>query len=205
MPGVSSAEDILRFWFCPEPKTPEEALARMGHWYGGGSDLDDEIHRRFGALVERARRGELDDWARTPRGSLALIILIDQFSRNLYRGRAAAFSHDGKALQLARDGYDAAAFEGFGTLEHVFAAMPFCHAESLEDQRRGLHLATRNALRAPPHLLSAAQLNVDWGRKHLDVVARFGRFPHRNETLGRSSTPEEQEYLAYCKATGQWL
>ncbi len=177
----------------------------MGRWYGGGPDLDQQIRERFGALLERARRGELADWARTPRGTLALIVLLDQFSRNLYRGKPEAFSHDDKALELARDGYDASAFKGFGTLEHVFAAMPFCHAENFEDQRRGLRLVTLNALRAPPHLLPAAKLNVEWGRKHLDVVARFGRFPHRNETLGRSSTDEELEYLAFCKATGQWL
>jgi uncharacterized protein (DUF924 family) len=115
------------------------------------------------------------------------------------------FSRDPKALRLAADGYDRGRFDGFGTLEHFFASMPFRHAEDVETQRRGVALAVKDALRAEPLLLELMIYSVDWARKHLDVIVRFGRFPHRNAALGRVSTPEEIEYLEYLKIARQWL
>lgn len=138
---------------------------------------------------------------------MALIILVDQFSRNVYRGQAGAFARDELGLELAREGYASGTFDGLDLVEHLFAAMPFRHAEDLAAQRMGVDLAQRHAMLAAssqPDLLNAYIDSVEWARRHYDVIARFGRFPHRNATLKRDSTPEEAEYLAYLKAVGRW-
>lgn len=200
---------ILAFWLEPKPTTLEENDAAWQRWFFKTSpELDRIIEERFGPLIERARRGELDGWKTSPRGRLALILLIDQFSRNAYRGRADAFAADALGLTLARDGYASGSFDGFDLVEHLFAAMPFRHAEDLGAQRMAVDLAQRHAIVAAttqPVLLPSYVDNVEWARRHYDVIARFGRFPHRNATLGRHATPEEAEYLAYCKAVGKWL
>jgi uncharacterized protein (DUF924 family) len=202
---MNDIDRLLSYWLEPVPTSEAEVEGKKAFWFQGSADIDRDIRERFGALVERARRGDLDAWIESPRGTLALIILIDQFSRNLYRGTPAAFACDPLALGLARQGYESGRFRDFGTLEHLFAAMPFRHAEDIETQKRAVALAVGDALHAEPHLKSLCVYSVDWARKHLDVVVRFGRFPHRNVALGRSSTPEELEYLAYLKAAGQWL
>jgi uncharacterized protein (DUF924 family) len=198
-------EDVLSYWLTPSPRTAAEAEARKEFWFTGGAAIDEEIRTRFGALVAEARSGARAGWSATPRGALALIILIDQFSRNLYRGTPEAFSHDGVALGLARAGFDAGWFDALDPIERMFAAMPFRHAEEVEAQKRGVALAVTDALASPPHLEEFLIYSVDWARKHLDVIARFGRFPHRNAALGRASTPAEAEYLAYLRRARQWL
>jgi uncharacterized protein (DUF924 family) len=203
---VTDIEHILSFWMEPRPETAEQLSARWKYWFwSGGEDVDRDIRERFGALVERARRGELDDWTVTANGTLALIILIDQFSRNIYRGTPEAFSADDRALRIAMDGYATGRFAGFDVNENMFASMPFRHAENLEAQQRCVAIAVQDATRGKPEWKGMLVDNVDWARKHLDVVARFGRFPHRNAAIGRPSTPEEIEYLAYLKHAGQWL
>jgi uncharacterized protein (DUF924 family) len=206
---VNEIGAILEFWIEPKPTTPSANDAAWQKWFFQTSpELDRTINERFGPLLERARRRELDAWRASPRGTLALIILIDQFSRNAYRGRAEAFAADAFGLELAREGYASGSFDGFDLVEHLFAAMPFRHAEDVAAQRMAVDLAQRHAIVAvttQPELQKTYVDNVEWARKHYDVVARFGRFPHRNATLGRQSTPEEAEYLAYLKAVGQWL
>lgn len=205
----SESDSVLEFWLEPKPKTPAENDTAWQKWFFQSNvELDRTIRERFGPLLERARRRELDAWTASPRGRLALIVLIDQFSRNAYRGSPEAFSADGFCLELARQGYAAGAFDGLDLVEHLFASMPFRHAEDVGAQRMGVDLAQRHAILATtqqPALQKAYVDNVDWARRHYDVVARFGRFPHRNATLGRATTPEEAEYLAYLKAVGQWL
>lgn len=206
---MSDIDAVLAFWLEPKPTTLAENETAWQKWFFSSSpELDQLISERFGSLVEQARKRELDAWKASPRGTLALIILIDQFSRNAYRGRAEAFAADDLGLELARDGYASGTFDGFDLVEHLFAAMPFRHAEDLAAQRTAVDLAQRHAIVAAttqPELLKAYVDNVEWARRHYDVVARFGRFPHRNATLGRKPSPEEAEYLAYLKAVGQWL
>jgi uncharacterized protein (DUF924 family) len=206
---VSDIDSVLDFWLEPKPTTPAENEAAWQKWFFKSSpELDRTITERFGELLARARRRELDDWKATPRGRLALIVLVDQFSRNVHRSRPDAFSADALGLELARDGYDSGAFDDLDLAEHLFAAMPFRHAENVDAQRRGVDLAQRLAMLAAkkqPELLPAYVDGVEWARRHYDVIARFGRFPHRNKTLGRESTPEEAEYLAYLEAVGRWL
>ncbi|HEY8923394.1 MAG TPA: DUF924 family protein, partial [Polyangia bacterium] len=142
---MNEIEDVLSYWLTPAPRTAAEAEARKEFWFTGSAAIDEEIRRRFGALVAEARAGARAGWSATPRGALALIILVDQFSRNLYRGRPEAFSHDGVALGLARAGFDAGQFDAFDSIERMFAAMPFRHAEEIEAQKRGVALAVTDA------------------------------------------------------------
>jgi len=202
---MASADAILSFWLEPKPQTEEEMAARGKLWFGGGPDLDRRISENFGALLESARRGELDAWANDPRSRLALIVLLDQFSRNVFRGKAEAFAQDDKALTLARTGWESGMFDGFDAVERLFVSLPFSHAEDLDAQRRAVQLCQASLKGAPAAWKKMLIGAVDFARKHLDVIARFGRFPHRNETLGRESTKEENEYLAYLKDVGQWL
>lgn len=202
---MSEIERVWQFWLEPKPQTEEERKARGALWFGGGPDTDRMIREQFSTLVHRARAGELDDWAATARGRLALIILIDQFSRNVYRGSPEAFSKDSVALELARDGFECELFAGFDSIEQLFAYLPFSHAEDLQWQRRAVWHAQKAALEARPELRAMMIGSVDFARKHLDVIARFGRFPHRNTVLGRETTPDEQQYLDYLRSAGQWL
>ncbi len=202
---MDDAEKILAFWLEPKPVTEADAADRWRFWFTSSEAVDHDIRERFGPLVEKARRGELDAWSSTPQSTLALIILIDQFSRNLHRGTPDAFSADKKALALAKAGFETNRFAAFDVIENLFAALPFRHAEDVAEQRKALDIAQRDALRGTPGLKPFLVDSVDWARKHYDVIARFGRFPHRNAQLGRVTTPEETEYLDYLKFAGQWL
>jgi uncharacterized protein (DUF924 family) len=202
---MNDIDRILEFWLEPKPRTVEETAARWRYWFTSSDSVDRDIRERFGALVEKARRGELEAWTATPRGTLALLILIDQFSRNLYRGTPDAFSADERALAIARAGFASNRFSEFDVIDNLFAALPFRHAENVEAQRVALDIAQRDALRGTPALKQFLVDSVEYARKHYDVIARFGRFPHRNATLGRPTTTEETEYLAFLAFAGQWL
>jgi uncharacterized protein (DUF924 family) len=202
---MQDVESILSFWLEPKPATEEQLKERGKLWFGGGPDLDRQVKDRFGALLERARTGELDSWASEARSRLALIILLDQFSRNVYRGSPDAFAQDEKALELARTGLDANLFDGMDALDRLFVTLPFSHAEDLDAQKRAVRSCQAAIFGAPPAWRKMLTDTVDFGRKHLDVIARFGRFPHRNATLGRASTKDEEAYLAYLAEVGQWL
>lgn len=181
------AEEILDFWFGSV-----EAGAVRDFWFKKSSETDLLIRQKFGAVVDAALDGKFEDWPDTPRGSLALIIVLDQLTRNIYRDSARAFAGDDRALAIARSLVDSGADLGLGTLERWFAYMPFEHSEALADQQRSVLLF---------ELLAAAGQSepLAWAIKHRDVIERFGRFPHRNEILGRASTPDE---VAFMKLPG---
>ena len=185
---MNDQERVLSFWLEPKPTTEDELAARQKLWFMGGKELDAQIEREFGGLVESARRGELDAWAATARGRLALVILLDQFTRNLYRGSPQAFASDAKAVALSASGYEANLFEGLDAIDHMFLSLPFSHAEDLELQKRAVRNAVHFARGVRPEWKNLMRAGVDFARKHLDVIARFGRFPHRNAVLGREST-----------------
>jgi uncharacterized protein (DUF924 family) len=198
---MSRIEDVLSYWFgaSSEPVGQE----RIQFWFRGGEAVDRAIRERFGADVEQARAGELDDWAKAARGRLALIILIDQFSRNLYRGTAEAFAKDSKAVQLTLEGHDNGHYGELGCFEQLFFNLPLGHAEDLALQDRGLALCEAWAGALPPELKGLGQGALGQARLHRDVIARFGRFPTRNQALGRTTTPEEQAHLDEAKAAGR--
>jgi uncharacterized protein (DUF924 family) len=194
---VSGPEEVLSYWFPKDINDADlQTLQRQGkRWMAGGSEVDREITERFGEVLEQARRGELDHWADTPRGRLALIIVLDQFSRNIYRGSPLSYSQDEKALKLALEGIDLGMDHELGAVERRFFWLPLGHSEDLALHERGVRHGEEEAASAPPHQRAMAEFGVSQAKAARYVIARFGRHPHRNEILGRTSTPEELEYL----------
>ncbi len=174
--------DVLSFWF--EENGREQ-------WFGKAEAFDEEIHRRFAEASHQARDGKLERWVEAPRSCLALVLLIDQFSRNLYRQSPLACSADVHALAITKlaleKGFDAE----LNSYERVFLYLPLMHSEVLADQERSVELVQK--------LVDGGdefnQDNYESAIRHRDTIARFGRFPHRNEVLGRESTAEELEFL----------
>jgi uncharacterized protein (DUF924 family) len=202
---MSDAAAVLSYWFGDErdPIDGIAALERRGaKWFYGGPDVDREIAARFGGDLERARRGELDGWAEASRDRLALIVLLDQFSRNVFRGTPLAFAQDPAAQRLAVTGLEGSMDQELALHERMFFSLPLSHAEDAVLQERGLAYAERVTNEAPPAVRPFYERGLGIVRKHNDVVARFGRFPTRNAALGRASTPEEITYLEELKITG---
>jgi uncharacterized protein (DUF924 family) len=189
-------EQILEFWFKEQELTAPQIDRRMDTWFGEDAVFDHEIEKEFSDDVEGACNGELDHWADEPQGRLALIILIDQFRRNLYRGTAKAFSHDKVALKLCVEGAMERKDKGLTPIQRVFFYMPLQHAESRKVQAKSVELYDRLAESVSPTLKETFLTVAQFAELHKDIVDQFGRFPHRNTLLGRENTPEEDEYLA---------
>lgn len=182
---------VLDFWFGPTGD-PGHAAPRKA-WFTKDDAFDAEIARRFGPLIEQALAGDLDDWITRPIAplhALALVIVLDQFTRNVFRGTARAFAGDARALQTARAMVASGADRALNGVQRSFVYLPFEHAEDRSHQRTAMQLFEQLAQDEP----ARADL-VGWARQHHDVVARFGRFPHRNAALGRASTDEEAAFL----------
>ena len=180
-PAAVTAAQVVAFW-------REAGLAR---WFGGGAAFDAACRERFGAAHHAAARREFDAWAETPEGSLALLLLLDQIPRNIFRGSAHAFATDGLARLFARRALDAGHDAAFEPAMRAFFYLPFEHSEAMADQYRSVALFAA---------LDDANYR-GYATAHRDVIARFGRFPHRNAALGRGTTPEEQAWL---DAGGGW-
>jgi uncharacterized protein (DUF924 family) len=189
-------EDVLRFWFPGSGRGDPAAMARqLEWWFRGGADA--EIRRRFHPLHQRAARGALDAWSHTPRSRLALIIVLDQFSRTIHRGTADAYALDAKARALTRAGLELGHYAALASAwEKTFFLLPLGHSEDIRDLEAAVGLAEALARDAPPEERWLLEHSASQARGHRAVVARFGRQPHRNEVLGRTSTPEELAYLA---------
>ena len=172
---TATPNDILGFWTNAGPK----------QWYAKNDRFDAAIRLKFEPVHHRAAQGKYDKWAETPEGALALLILLDQFPRNLYRHSAHAFATDPKARSIARPAAEKGWHLAVEPPLRQFMLLPFEHSEDLADQDFGLSLA---AELDDPEVLK-------WVRIHRDIIVRFGRFPHRNPMLGRVTTPEEQEFL----------
>ena len=188
--------DVLQFWFPDLSRADHATLVRQFEWWfrGGG---DSTIVERYAALWERATRGNLDEWSRSPSSRLALIIVLDQFSRSLARNTADAYAQDAKARTLTLEGLANGHYAALGTpWEKTFFFMPLGHSEELAHQDMAIRLAEELAVVAPVPFRKALEHSASQARGHRDVVARFGRHPHRNALFGRESTPEELDYLA---------
>lgn len=192
---MSDIDSVLRFWFGNAERDADVFREAAGRWFKKDEAFDAEIRRQFGDLHAKAAAGKLGEWAESPRGRLALIIVLDQFSRNLYRNDPRAFSCDDRALGLAREGIEAGDDTQLRVVERSFFYMPFMHSENLQDQERCIELFENLLSEAPEDCRASIQNNVKYARAHRDIVARFGRFPHRNAALGRQSTAEETEFL----------
>jgi uncharacterized protein (DUF924 family) len=188
-------EDILALWFPPGLDADEEAHRRQFQfWFGGG--VNALITQRYAGTHEAAARGDLDDWARAPRSRLALIIVLDQFSRSLHGGSGKAYAQDHKAVALAIDGVERGFYDQLATVwEKTFFVLPLGHSEQLAHLDQCISLAEALVDEAPAHLRSFYEFSASQARGHREVIARFGRQPHRNAFLGRNSTAEERAYL----------
>ena len=187
MPGMveGAARDVRDFWFG----TGEAFGKARGEWYRKDPAFDGEIRARFGGLLEAAARRELEPWRETPASMVALVVVLDQFSRNLFRDDARSFAQDAHARECAREALARGDEAVLAPVERQFLYMPFEHGESLADQE--LAIERMASLDAYPETKGL----VEWARRHEAIIRRFGRFPHRNAALGRASTPEEVEFL----------
>ena len=187
--------DLLELWFGSLDDDAATARQKADLWWGKDPETDEQLASLYGHLVSAAEGGVLDHWTGSPRGRLALILLLDQLPRAIHRDTPRAFAGDPKALRVARQGLASNADRLLRPVERVFFYMPFEHSEDLEDQEKSVRLfselsgSVRDAWRA------TFEGFLDYAVRHRDIIARFGRFPHRNEILGRESTAEELEFL----------
>ncbi len=187
-----SADDIHAFWFGAPPANFDDLMALLRRH---NPSLDDAVRGRFSDTIGAARRGEFDDWGDDPRGLLALVLVLDQFPRHAFRGHRDQYLSDEKALALALEAMDAGWDREMSFLEAMFLGMPLAHSEDVNIQRRSVAHSDRISADAPPWIGFFAEIPPAQSRKYLGVIERFGRFPHRNEMLGRTSTPDELEFL----------
>ena len=192
----TTPESLLEFWFPAFPYSADNLGDAGKLWFFPSPDQNRQITARFTNAVGKALRGELDHWERSARGKLALILLLDQFTRCVYRGTPQAFSGDGKALELALTGIDPAEHCELDLLHRFFFFMPCQHSEDLGVQDRSVALFIGLARQGEGPEKKVLQNGAEYAQLHRDIVARFGRFPHRNKILGRPNTPEEDDYLA---------
>ncbi|XZG69437.1 DUF924 family protein [Chitinibacteraceae bacterium HSL-7] len=176
----TSPDSLLRFWFADEQRV---------RWFNGGAEFDQQLMRRYGPTVEDALSGQLDHWAQDAKGALALIVLLDQFTRNLFRHSAKAFAGDARARFWALQAISQGWHRQLSEVQQLFLYLPLEHSESLADQDRAV------ALMAPWAVQEHLAGFYHYAEKHRDVIVQFGRFPHRNEALERTSTPVERRWL----------
>lgn len=195
MPDIITPAIVLDFWFGSAGSDGATAQAQQKLWWSKNAAIDTDIRNRFGDLVQSAAAGALNHWAQDAHGRLALILLFDQFPRNMYRDTPRAFAYDPLASKLALEGIADSADRKLRAIERVFFYLPLEHAESAELQERCVALFTALAAGAPESERKTFAGYVDYAVRHRDVIHRFGRFPHRNHILGRASTPEETDFL----------
>ena len=192
----SRIEEILSFWFREQQLSAPQIDRRMDIWFSEDPVFDHEIEKEFADDVAAACEGQLDHWAAEGHGRLALIILIDQFRRNIHRGTSAAFSKDRLALKLCVEGAMEKKDKELTPIQKVFFYMPLQHAESRKVQAKSLELYNRLAETVSPTYRETFLTVAQFAELHKDIVDQFGRFPHRNKLVGRENTAEESEFLA---------
>lgn len=180
-------EEVYDFWIGENPKTEI--------WFKKDPVIDSQIRDKFGPWLEDFDHNDYEPWKTSPRGLLSLVILLDQFPRNAFRGSARSFDFDMFALDAARDGLDRGFQDQLNTHEGMFLILPFEHSEDITDQKEGVRLAQDLVERAENKDKKFAAMVLEYAIKHHDIIEKFGRFPHRNEVLGRTSLPTEIEFL----------
>ena len=187
---------VISFWFKEQELSAPQIDRRMDIWFSEDPAFDAEITANFSDDVRRASSGELDHWADEPRGRLALILLLDQFRRNIYRNTPDAFALDNTALKLCVEGAMTNKDRGLSPIQRAFFYMPLQHAESAKVQAKSVELFTKLAEAVSPTFRETFETIAQFAELHRDIIDQFGRFPHRNKLLGRENTPEEAAYLA---------
>jgi uncharacterized protein (DUF924 family) len=192
---MSDCDDIHRFWFGTATSDAAIAKAQAALWWEKSAAVDADMRERFQALVEAVGCGAHRDWAETARGALALILLTDQFPRNIFRETPRAFAFDAQALEFACTLFARGLDRQLRPIERVFCYLPFEHSEALADQDRAVELFKQLWSEVAPAEKAPFANYLDFAERHRQVVERFGRFPHRNRILGRASTALEQAFL----------
>ena len=192
---LARIDQILSFWFREQELSAPQIDRRMDIWFGEDPVFDHEIKKEFADDVNRASEGKLDHWAAEPHGRLALIILIDQFRRNIYRNTAEAFAKDRLALKLCVEGAMQKLDRGLTPIQRVFFYMPLQHAESKKVQAKAVELYNRLVESVSKTYQETFLTVAQFAELHKDIIDRFGRFPHRNKALGRKSSADELAYL----------
>ncbi len=188
------AQQVLDFWFGEmDGEFPVEDRSAL--WWGADSAQDERVRRQFRILHLAAEAGDLDHWHDAPVGRLACILLLDQFTRMLYRASGNAFRNDGEALRIAVLGVEMRMDRRLPLGQRVFFYMPFMHSEERGIQQRSVELYEQLVRDASPEQQERVRSNLRFAEQHRDVIQRFGRYPHRNKLLGRENTPEERAYL----------
>jgi uncharacterized protein (DUF924 family) len=192
---TTQAENVLNFWFGPSGNAAEIARRQRKLWFGKSAANDQAVAEQFAATLLAASAGQLDHWSNTPRGRLALIIVLDQFPHHIHRNQVQSFATDPQALDLCLAALATSEDQQLAPIERVFLYLPLEHAESNTIQNQSVLLFEKLAHEAAENERALFDDFLDYARKHRDVVARFGRFPHRNTILGRPSTDDELEFL----------
>ncbi|MBR0567411.1 DUF924 domain-containing protein [Azoarcus sp. L1K30] len=192
---METAETICTFWFGTTTDDATTIAEQSALWWSKRDEVDAAIRARFEPLVIQAGDGHLDAWLHTPIGHLALILLTDQFPRNIYRNDARAFAFDERALGWSNAAISRGIDRRCRPIERVFFYLPLEHSENRDDQAEAVRLFEALATEVPPHVRPAFDGFADFARRHREIVDRFGRFPHRNAALGRVSTAEEAAFL----------
>ena len=189
---MSRPEDVLHFWIGAPGDPP---LRNQQKWWKKDATFDDECRTKFGDLIEKAARGDLADWRQTPHGRLALVILLDQLSRNVYRDTPRSFAQDNLARDVTLESMAKGDENVFSLVERAFLYMPLMHAEDVGLQHQSVASFNRIAGRADGDMKKYLDMCLHYAQKHEEIIERFGRFPHRNAILGRQSTKEEEAFL----------
>jgi len=192
---IDRIEKILEFWFGTFPNAWTGDESRYDMWFNNGAAYDSEIFSAFGTDYFRAVKGELDSWTESARGRLALIILLDQFSRHIHRGAAESFAQDEKSQQLCIEGISAGDDLNLHPVERSFFYLPLEHAEDMQRQNLSIEAFTRLIQDVPEQYRKPFEGSLEWAEKHRYVIEQFGRFPELNEILGRESTQEEIAFM----------
>lgn len=192
-------EDILQFWFGTFPTPYSADVSKADMWFKNGAEYDSEIFIKFGVDYEKAVHGHLNHWIDSYRGRLALIILLDQFSRHIHRGTSRSFVQDAKAQQLCIDGIAAGDDAKMHAVERGFFYLPLEHAEDIEKQNLCVKAYAQLVQDVPVQYQKPFQMNLAFAKRHHFVIEKFGRFPELNDILGRISTAEELEFIASGK------
>ena len=193
---MAQPDDVLEFWFADACESPEATAARSEFWFTANPETDKDVWQFFGDVMIDAAAGFYDNWTDTAHGRLALILVLDQFPRNIFRGTSEVYVHDARALELAGQGVTLGQLAGLTVPEQAFFLMPYQHSEDISVQRAGVALMQAMVDEATEEWRKVAAGYFDFAVRHHDIVAAYGRFPHRNNLLGRSSTEAEDLFLA---------
>lgn len=196
-------QQVLDFWFddCHSDPAKCDEMAKL--WYGGGPELDERVIEKFGKVYDRACSDSLSSWGKTAEGALALVIVLDQFSRQIHRSTPLAFAQDPMARAIAIRTVEHGLDEELSIPGRLFLYHPFQHSEFLDDQEYGVSVTEQLLSECPAMWQDYVKESLKYFEEHRDIIQEFGRFPHRNEILGRESTHKELEFMQSASSYGQ--